>query len=255
MSIHNLNLAFKSEIQKSSLKFILVALADYANEDSEAYPSIETITRKTSLNRKTIQSGLVELVNLGYIEDTNQRRGRTKSVKIWRLTIERPQKRDDLTIDPKNGTAKRSQKRDIEPPLLLTTSVTKKTNKKEIVFIHLLVADIFEFWCNAMGKKSACLTNNRDACIKSRLREGYLAEDIKTAITNCSKSDYHMGQNDSATIYNDITLICRSGEKLEWFRDSVGAGTKTTNGAKPKQTAPDFSKMDYSVPDGWNVDE
>lgn len=138
MSTHCLNLAFKSEVKKSSLKFILVALADYANEDHEAYPSIQTLVRKTALDRKTVQAGLNELVELGYIYDTRLRRGSTKGVKVWKLTIERSQKWDSLSdpkngtpSDPKNGITKRSQKRDIEPSSFLTTRVTKEKEKKE----------------------------------------------------------------------------------------------------------------------------
>jgi hypothetical protein len=49
------------------------------------------------------------------------------------------------------------------------------------------------------------------------LKDGYSEDDIITAITSCAKSPYHMGQNDNGTIYDDLTLICRNGEKLEGF--------------------------------------
>jgi len=87
--------------------------------------------------------------------------------------------------------------------------------------------EIFEFWKHATGKpESTQLTDKRHLRIHDRLCEGYSVEDIKTAIKNCSQSRWHMGNNDRKTQYNDVELICRSGEKLEYFRDSVGVSTR-----------------------------
>ena len=137
MSIEALNCAFKADIKKSSLKFILVAMADYANEEGEAYPSIQTLNNKTSLNRKTIIAGLMQLETLGYLKNTGKKVGRTNSISVWQITGpgEQSQKGDSLvsspkngtSSSPKNGTAKQSQKRDIEPSVILTTSVTTRT--------------------------------------------------------------------------------------------------------------------------------
>ena len=137
MSIEALNRAFKADIKKSSLKFILVALSDYANEEGEAYPSIQTLNSKTSLNRKTIIAGLMQLETLGYLKNTGKKVGRTNSITVWQITglVEQSQKGDSLVSSPKNGTSsspkkgtrKQSQKRDIEPSVILTTSVTTRT--------------------------------------------------------------------------------------------------------------------------------
>ena len=137
MSIEALNCAFKADIKKSSLKFILVAMADYANEEGEAYPSIQTLNNKTSLNRKTIIAGLMQLESLGYLKNTGKKVGRTNSISVWQITnsVEQSQKGDSLVSSPKNGTSsspkkgtpKQSQKRDIEPSVILTTSVTTRT--------------------------------------------------------------------------------------------------------------------------------
>ena len=136
MSIEALNCAFKADIKKSSLKFILVALSDYANEEGEAYPSIQTLNSKTSLNRKTIIAGLMQLETLGYLKNTGKKVGRTNSISVWQITQpgEQSQKGDSLVSSPnsgtpsspKNGTAKQSQKRDTEPSSLLTTNGTTR---------------------------------------------------------------------------------------------------------------------------------
>lgn len=104
MSIEHLNKAFKADIQKSSLKFILVALADYANEVGEAYPSIDTVCKKTALNKKTVQAGLLELQELGYLRDTGRKVGESRRVRVFQIDEPKngiiPKTEAD---DPKNG--------------------------------------------------------------------------------------------------------------------------------------------------------
>lgn len=106
------------------------------------------------------------------------------------------------------------------------------------------VSELFDFWVGIMKKdfKRTKLTKKRKAAITNRLKEGYTTEDIRTAITNCSQSDFHMGANDRNTEYNDIELICRSGEKLENFRDSVGvsAGMNSNQSAIDAFVSGDF---------------
>jgi len=84
------------------------------------------------------------------------------------------------------------------------------------------VQEIFDFWKHTMSKgETTKLSKKRSGLIKARLQDGYPIEEFKTAITNCSLSPFHMGQNDNQTKYNDIDLICRP-DKFEQFRDNVG---------------------------------
>lgn len=139
MSIEFLNLAFRTRIRHSSAKFVLVALADYANEDGEAYPSVHTLMAKTDQDRKTVLLNLQRLVAAGLILDTGRRRGKTNQVKVWKLEIKQSQKRNGSgngTVpffpekSPTNGTVKGSQKRDIDPSDHLTVSKPSAGPKK-----------------------------------------------------------------------------------------------------------------------------
>lgn len=92
------------------------------------------------------------------------------------------------------------------------------------------VPALFAWWQQKMGKPQAKLTPERSRAIAARLREGYSEHQIKVAIAACSSSDHHMGKNDSKTEYNDLTLICRNGSKLEWFMEmgkDAGGGEVT----------------------------
>jgi len=79
------------------------------------------------------------------------------------------------------------------------------------------VRQVFERWQSVMGHAAAKLTPKRRRSIQSRLREGYAVAQLCDAVAGCKASPFHMGQNDSGTVYDDLTLICRSGEKVEFF--------------------------------------
>lgn len=85
MSIAAMTWAFRLAIKPSSLKFLLVALADNADDHGRAFPSLECLVQKTSQDRKTVISGLDELEKLSLIVDTGSRVGKTKQVKVYRL--------------------------------------------------------------------------------------------------------------------------------------------------------------------------
>ena len=91
-----------------------------------------------------------------------------------------------------------------------------KENSKEKLKEN--ICEIFEFWKTTFKKNaSTLLSDKRKSKIQARLKQGYSVDDIRLAITNCSKSKYHMGENESGTVYSDIELICREPEKLDRF--------------------------------------
>jgi len=126
MSIQAINWARKVVTGSASRKAVLMALANYAGESGEAYPSVETICRDTELNRKTVMLALENLKNLDLIEDTGRRVGATNAIRVWALLmdleavpfLEQSRKRNspDFVIEavPKTGK-KQYQKRYTEP--------------------------------------------------------------------------------------------------------------------------------------------
>jgi hypothetical protein len=75
----------QSSIKQSSVKFVLVTLANFASEHGLCFPSIECICAQTALDRKTVISALATLQSERYMIDTGERRGRTGQVKVYRL--------------------------------------------------------------------------------------------------------------------------------------------------------------------------
>lgn len=99
MSIEAMNMAFAMDIKPSSLKFVLVVLGNYANENNLAYPSIPTLAKKTGQDDKTVRKNLQKLIDLGFITDTLHRVGKTKQVVVYHLNLN----------TPKNGTLPKTE--------------------------------------------------------------------------------------------------------------------------------------------------
>ncbi|MFT3815249.1 MAG: helix-turn-helix domain-containing protein [Acidovorax sp.] len=94
MSFEAIAWAMKQPVGRSSAKFLLVALADCVNDKSEemlCFPSITHLEAATELDRKSVKANLQKLRELGFIEDTGQRRGQTRQIVVY------------LLKEPKNG--------------------------------------------------------------------------------------------------------------------------------------------------------
>jgi hypothetical protein len=85
MSIEAMSWVLKQDMSRSSEKFILVCLANYADERGVCYPSTPTLVRDTGQDRKTVTLNLQRLCEAGLLRDTNQRIGRTSSVPVYQI--------------------------------------------------------------------------------------------------------------------------------------------------------------------------
>ncbi len=74
MSIQALNWALsQDQIENSGARFVLLVLANYANEMGQCYPSRETIAKKTSTSVRSVQNHINWLAEHGYLVWTNER--------------------------------------------------------------------------------------------------------------------------------------------------------------------------------------
>ncbi|EFP7224185.1 primosomal protein [Shigella dysenteriae] len=103
MSRHATEWAWKTNPGSSSLKLILLSMADRADEYNLCYPSIERLVTDTSLNKKTVQAGLITLIEMGLISDTGERKGATRRVRVFSLNIPKNGNVPKIGNIPKNG--------------------------------------------------------------------------------------------------------------------------------------------------------
>ena len=84
--------------------------------------------------------------------------------------------------------------------------------------------EIYNYWLQRMQKgRGTKYSLNRKKKVLARLKDGYSFEFILKAIDGCASSAFHMGDNEHGTIYDDLELICRSGEKLEQFAANLNS--------------------------------
>lgn len=88
MSVEAITWAMKRQGLRSSEKFVLVCLANYADESFFCYPSVAALESATSQDRKTVLANLGRLTEAGLIMDTGDRKGVTRSIPVYRLVLE-----------------------------------------------------------------------------------------------------------------------------------------------------------------------
>lgn len=190
MSVAFLNAAFAAKMGKSSLKSVLVTIADRADDVTGfCFPSIADIVDRTELDRKTVLACMNFLEEECFIVDTKKRIGKTNQIKIWQLNmariLEASQKRD--------GCSKASQNRDgsIFPreesrfsarrvPKLghgTTTEPSFNHHLAKTVEIDDLVASVL-WWYQKTGKQIKSQENFVKGVKKRILKDGAGQEDF-----------------------------------------------------------------------------
>jgi hypothetical protein len=81
---HHINWARRLELP-GSRKNVLFVLANHANTQDEAWPKVDTICDESGHCRDTVIAALDELEKLQRIQDTGKRKGKTQSIKVYRL--------------------------------------------------------------------------------------------------------------------------------------------------------------------------
>ena len=117
MSVEAIGWALGQAIERSSAKFVLVAMANCAGPDMTCWPSISYLCDATCQDRKTVMENIKRLKESGHLTDTGERKGSTGSVVVYRMS------------SPENGTAKQSQKR-----VSLQAEAVPKTDTSSTVF-------------------------------------------------------------------------------------------------------------------------
>lgn len=100
MSVEAITWALNLKVERSSAKFVLVAMANCANNDMTCWPSVQYLSDATCQDRKTVLENIKRLKDAGLIMDTQLRKGHTGQVIVYQLK------------NTENGSVKESQKRD-----------------------------------------------------------------------------------------------------------------------------------------------
>lgn len=176
MSFAASSLAWKLILKPSSVKFVLLCLANRSCNKGNSWPSVNTISKDTGLDRKTVMSAVVFLerenllevnriqgsankyqINLDHlqnlVDETSTDIGiDTSTIKGISREADQYQKRDSTST--KNGIDQ-SQKRDTNLSIISNESyIDKKSNKKVSLPNDFSLTTEYRDWCSANGHNS-----------------------------------------------------------------------------------------------------
>ena len=248
MSFDAISWAIAQPINKSSTKFILVALANCVNNGMSemlCWPSISHLAESTAQNRKTVLAGIKRLCELGYLQDTGQRCGVTKQVIIYRLnsTKNGTVKGDDFVAKsdvnalsnspeigivsietvpflPTNSTAftcEQSLKRDTEPVKEPVKEPVIKKERKSAYAPPLPEALLADFLCVRKAKRAGPITQTVMAGIEREANKAGIS--LIDAVTFCCESGWQSFKSEWYEQRTACTKTATSARQTQSFRE------------------------------------
>lgn len=241
MSIAAITWASKLAIKPSSVKFVLIAMADCANEQGLCFPSIEHVCAFTSQDRKTVITAISRLEEMGYLRDIGERRGRTRQVKVYCLknaeigTVPDSEPPPKSTVIPENsavfpskesrfsvetvpetahGTVKEPSKEPSKNKEPASPDVPRETELADADEIGQAGARVFAHWRQTWGHPRAVFDAKRRKLVRARLRD-YSEADLCLCISGYLNSPWHTGKNPSNTVYDSIELLLRDAGQVD----------------------------------------
>jgi hypothetical protein len=214
---------------------LYIHLKRTAGEQGECWKSTTTLAKETGMSsgmvskaKDSLAAGRAELGGKALIhvrEEGNPHGGKARHLitltDVWPDNIRRFSSSQDELASSQDEVASSPHELASSPGEIKKEHIKKEPNKKQKALSSsngsTVVLEVFSYWQQALDKPKALLTSERERAIQARLREGYSPDTIKQAIDGCRASPFHRGQNDRGQPYDDLTLICRSGSKLESF--------------------------------------
>ena len=92
MSVNATRFAWECDLSKttkrSAKRLVLLALADRANKENTCFPSIARVVKDTGMDRKTVMNTINDLIELGLVLDTGDRKGGTNQVRVLKINVD-----------------------------------------------------------------------------------------------------------------------------------------------------------------------
>lgn len=202
-------------LRLSSQAFRLYALlATYADwRDGSAWPSRKTLAERLDTSTDSIDRWTKELEKAGCItierrtDPENPTRNLTNLYRLHRVAGTR---KPTATPDRKSTAT----------PTRKSTAQTLPNTERDPLEQRDVIRRIFDTWLESTGKdpRRTQLDHQRQTRIRWALAN-YPEEDVLDAVRGWEYSLFHTGKNDQRKTYNDLTLLLRNAEKIEYFRD------------------------------------
>ena len=106
MSVNATRFAWECDLSKttkrSAKRLVLLALADRANKENTCFPSIARVVKDTGMDRKTVMNTINDLITLGLVLDTGERKGGTNQVRVLKINVDKQESYPQSCSDVSN---------------------------------------------------------------------------------------------------------------------------------------------------------
>lgn len=216
---------------------VLLALADWANDEGVSWPSMDRLAQKARIDRRSAQRIVRQLAKDGVLKiEEGGGRGKQHKYLIQTETVAncRPlaEINSDIsdtkraTFDAQRATSGAETVTPMSPDPLVEPS-------EEPLVEPPAELRVFQFWQEHLDHPKAHFDDKRRKAVAARLRAGYSVDDLILAVRGCKLTPHNMGDNERNTVFDDIELICRDTSHVERFIARAELG-ENGNGHKPK---------------------
>lgn len=184
MSVDATIWAWKSPVQSSAQRVVLLSMADRAGEGHTCYPSVSRLAQDCCLDRKTVMRAIDQLEQLGLVRDTGSIRG--NGVKVYQLigvTGREDVPRTEKTTSTKSGT---STKNDTSTKIGTATSTKNGTSTSTKNGTQNLPIESISEPNNNIKRSDIAKTNKFD--FKAKLIENGVSEKLATEFMQVRKA-------------------------------------------------------------------
>ena len=128
LGIEATKFAWRADVETSSQRLVLLAIAKYADENGNAFPSVTSLCAETRLNEKTAYKVIAELKALGLLVVTKRA---VKNTNRYQLSMDTPKNGSTENGTTKNGSTKNGS--DIPPKMAdqVPPKTEEEHNKEE----------------------------------------------------------------------------------------------------------------------------
>ncbi|WP_334459844.1 helix-turn-helix domain-containing protein [Acinetobacter soli] len=189
MSVDATIWAWKSPVQSSAQRVVLLSMADRAGEGHTCYPSVSRLAQDCCLDRKTVMRAIDQLEQLGLVRDTGSIRG--NGVKVYQLigvTGREDVPRTEKTTSTKSGT---STKNDTSTKIGTDTSTKNGTSTSTKNGTQNLPIEPISEPNNNIKRSDIAKTNKFD--FKAKLIENGVSEKLATEFMQVRKAKGGVG--------------------------------------------------------------
>lgn len=198
---------------------LLGKYADY--ETGEAFPSRKLLATRLDVSVATVDRFVKELVDIGALEVFKRCDNGIWLSNLYRVRRVKgsPTGEGSSPTSEDRGSPKH-EGRGSPTSDELTRTTTNENQLNEKKTRQPEVQQVFDLWLQVTGKdrQRTKLDSKREARIVWALK-AYPLDDVLDAVQGWQKSPFHSGQNNDGKVWNDLTLLLRNAEKLEFFRD------------------------------------